>query len=86
MGCKLEKQTQTVYFWFNQGNIRVNLHFPVVKQRFMDIYIQSNFEQINCSCKCKEYMHIMDHFTLQYYLTKTLPVKYKKQIHVHVIT
>ena len=33
LGCKLEKQTQTVIFWFSQGNFRVNLHFPVIKQR-----------------------------------------------------
>ena len=37
LGCKLEKQTQTVNFWFSQGNFRVNLHFPVIKQRVMPI-------------------------------------------------
>ena len=36
--------------------------------------------QMNCSSKCKVCMHVIDHFTLQYYLTKALPIKYKKQI------
>ena len=67
-------------FWLNQDNICVNLHFPVIKQRIVDIYVQSNFELINCSSKCKVYMHVIDHFTLQYYLTKAIPIKYKKQI------
>ena len=45
LGCKLEKQTQTVNFWFSQGNFRVNLHFPVIKQRVMDIFMQSNLNR-----------------------------------------
>ena len=42
---------------FNQTDIRVDLHFPVIIKN-ISIYIQSNFEQINCSFKCKVYMHI----------------------------
>ena len=26
-------------------------------------------------------MHVIDHFTLQYYLTKAIPMKYKEQIY-----
>ena len=62
-------------FWLNQDNICVNLHFPVIKQRIVDIFVQSNFEVINCSSKCKVYMHVIGHFTLQYYLTKAIPIK-----------
>ena len=40
-------------FWLNLDNIRVKLHFPVIKQRIVDIFVQSNFEQINCFSKCK---------------------------------
>ena len=43
-------------FWLNQDNICVNLHFLVIKQRIVDIFVQSNFELINCSSKCKVYM------------------------------
>ena len=57
-------------FRFNQGKFHVNLHFRVIKQRIMDIFMQSYFEQIKCSSICKVYMHIIDHFTLQYYLQK----------------
>ena len=66
-------------FWLNQDNIRVNLHFPV---RIIDIFVQSNFEQITVRPNVRyiQYMHVIDHFILQYYLTKAIPIKYKKQI------
>ena len=31
-------------FWLNQDNTRVNLHFPVIKQRIIDIFVQSYLE------------------------------------------
>ena len=74
-------------FWFNQGKIHVNLHFPVIKQRVMDIFIQSYFEQM-CSSICKVYMHIIDHF-LQYFLQKlyqsNIRSKYEEYVCHHII-
>ena len=38
-----------------------------------------------CSSKCKVYMHVIDHFTLQYYLTKAIPIKYIEYLCHHII-
>ena len=40
-------------FWLNQDNICVKFHFPAIKQRIIDIIVESNFEEINCSSKCR---------------------------------
>ena len=45
----------------------------------MDIFMQSNFEQINCSFKCKGYNYANYG---SFYIAILLPIKYKKQIHV----
>ena len=65
-------------------NVHVNSFIYII-----DIFVQSNFEQINCSSKCKVYMHVTDHFTLQYYLTKlyqsNIRGKFVKDVCHHII-
>ena len=73
--ANLKKNLEIGNFWLNQDNIRAYLYFPGIKQRIIDVFVQSNFEQINCSSKCKVYMHVIDNLTLQYHLTKAIPIK-----------
>ena len=44
------------------------------------IFVQNLLEQISCSSKCIIYKHVIEHFSLQYYLCKPIPYVYKKHI------
>lgn len=46
----------------------------------MIFFFQNLVEQINSSSRCHLYKHIIVHFSLQYYLEKSIPKIYKKQI------
>lgn len=46
----------------------------------MIFFFQNLVEQINSSSRCHLYKHIIIHFSLQYYLEKSIPKIYKKQI------
>lgn len=52
----------------------------LIKQRIIDHFTKQLVEQINSSSRCYFYKHIIDQFSLQYYLTKSIPSTYKKQI------
>ena len=54
--------------------------FAIAKQRIFDNCKQNILCEINSSSKCRVYKHLIDHFTLQSYLTKKIPMQYKKLI------
>lgn len=60
------------YVWDEQNKTNCLEFFPLIKQRLIDISVQSFQEQINNSSKCVIY-----HFCLQYYLCKAIPPIYK---------
>ena len=68
------------YVWDEQNKTNCPEFFPLIKQRLIDISVQSCQEQINNSSKCVIYKHVIDHFCLQYYLCKAIPPIYKKCI------
>jgi hypothetical protein len=58
----------------------IQLFFPIIKQRLIDIFVQNLVEQISFPSKCTIYKHVLEHFSLQYYLCKPIPYLYKKHI------
>lgn len=68
------------HIWYEQEYIHCATYFPLIKQRIIDHFTQQLVEQINSSSRCYFYKHIIDQFSLQYYLTKSIPSTYKKQI------
>ena len=77
---------QIVWYWFmiymewtKQNNL-CRFFFSVVKQRLIDINIQSCQDQINNSLRCVIHKHVIDYFGLQYYLCKYIPPIYKRYI------
>ena len=70
------------YVWDEQNKTYCLEFFPLIKQRLIDISVQSCQEQINNSSKCVIYKHVIDHFCLQYYLCKAIPPKCLSQIRI----
>ena len=66
--------------WLNQYTLKPQYMFAVAKQRIFDNCKQTILSDINSSSKCRIYKHLIDHFTLQSYLTKRIPMQYKKLI------
>ena len=52
----------------------------IVKERLTDVYKQNILSDITSSSKCYMYKHLIDHVTLQNYLTKPIFNQYKKFI------
>ena len=67
-------------FWLNQGTLKPQYMFAIAKQRIFDNCKQNILCEINSSSKCRVYKHLIDHFTLQSYSTKNIPMQYKKLI------
>lgn len=65
----------------NQFFEKPEIILTVAKQRIFDIYKQSLLADINASSKCTIYKYLFDHCTLQSYLTKRIPLQYKKLIY-----
>lgn len=63
--------------WENQFFEKPELFWTVAKQR---IFKQSLLADINASSKCTIYKSLIDHCSLQSYLTKIIPLQYKKLI------
>ena len=68
------------YLWHEQKTLSLKVHFPVIRQRIIDHCVQSLFADMCVSQKCIVYKHLVDHFCLQFYLCKPIPVACKKQI------
>ena len=68
------------YLWHEQTTLSLKIHFPVIRQRIIDHCVQSLFADMCVSQKCIVYKHLVDHFCLQFYLCKPIPVACKKQI------
>ena len=68
------------YLWHEQAILSSDVHFPVIRQRIIDHCVQSLFADMCVSQKCVVYKHLVDHFCLQFYLCKPIPVICKKQI------
>lgn len=66
--------------WVTQHVTNVNYFLSVVKQRLLDIFKQECETFFTTSSKCIIYRHIVDHLSLQAYLSKPIPIKYKKAI------
>ena len=66
--------------WYGQGNLIFKVHFPLIKQGIIDSYIHVFQSSMSVSSKCFLYRHIVDNFSLQYYLCKRIPNIYKKQL------
>ena len=67
-------------FWINQDSENPKYIMEIAKQRLFDNYRQCIIADMNSSSKCLIYKNIIDHFTLQSYLTKRIPLQYKKLI------
>ena len=68
------------YLWHLQAALTIEVHLPLIKQRILDQCAQSLFAEVSISQKCVVYKHLVDHFCLQYYLCKPIPMFCKKQI------
>lgn len=64
----------------NQFFEKPEIILTVAKQRIFDIYKQSLLADINASSKCTIYKYLVDHCTLQSFLTKKIPLQYQKLI------
>ena len=51
-----------VHVWDEQNKTDCLEFIPVIKQRLIDISVQSCQEQINNSSKCAIHKHVIDHF------------------------
>ena len=65
-------------FWINQHIDDKDL--PVIKQRLLDQSQQMIRSQISASPKCTYYKYLIDVYSLQYYLSKFIPVHLRKCI------
>ena len=70
------------YIWevAAQNRSVYNIHFPIIKQRIIDNCVQSMLSEISDSSKGILYKHLVDHHCLQYYLCKSIPICYKKEL------
>ena len=66
--------------WETRDTLNTNYIFNVAKQRILDNSKQTLLSEINSSSKCIVYKNIVDQVTLQSYLSKPIPVQYKKMI------
>lgn len=66
--------------WENQFFEKPEIILTIAKQRIFDNFKQSLLADINASSKCTIYRYLVDHCTLQSYLTKRIPLQYKKLI------
>ena len=67
------------------GELWINQHIddkdlPVIKQRLLDQSQQLIRSQISASPKCTYYKYLIDVYSLQYYLSKFIPVHLRKCI------
>lgn len=81
--CQVKKLLLSSGFgdvWLNQrvNNEKVFLH--IFKQRLIDNFIQLRNEFFEGSSKCYLYKFLIDSFTLQHYLTKSIPDIYLRLI------
>ena len=67
-------------FWDSQSIPNKALFINVLKQRLNDVFIQGCYTIFDSSNKCLAYKNLVDTFTLQYYLTKSINDKYKSLI------
>ena len=58
---------------YEHDNTWCEKYLPVIKQRFTDSFIQMVMADINAYPKGIFYKHIVDHFTLPFYLCKPTP-------------
>ena len=68
------------FIWYEQDNPICEKYLTVNKQRITDSFIQKVMVDSNGSPKGILSKHIVDHFTLQIYLCKTITSLNKKQI------
>ena len=66
--------------FYNYGSLECKHVLGLVKQRLTDIYNQSIMSEVNNSSKSYMYKHLIDHVTLQPYLSKPIYCQYKKLI------
>ena len=67
------------YIWYIDNLNGVN-YYKIIEHRLLDVYKQSMLSEISRSSKAHLYQHLVDHFTLQYYLSKPLNPTCKKYI------
>ena len=72
-------------FMLGFGELWINQHIdlkylPVIKQRLLDQSQQLIRSQISASPKCTYYKYMIDVYSLQYYLSKFIPVHLRKCI------
>ena len=56
--------------WVNQETENPKYILVIAKQRLFDNYRQHVIAEVNSSSKCTIYKHLIEHFTLQSYLSK----------------
>ena len=66
--------------FYNYGSLECKHVLGLVKQRLTDIYNQSIMSEVNNPSKSYMYKHLIDHVTLQPYLSKPIYCQYKKLI------
>lgn len=71
-------QTKTD-IWVRQSPLDCKL-LPIIKQRIHDQVEQQLFQILETSPKCRLYKHLVDTVTLQFYLTKYIPMQYRTMI------
>jgi hypothetical protein len=59
------------YIWCEQENstCAFKFFFPIIKQRLIDIFVQNMSKLVIQNV----YKHVIEHFSLQYYLCKPIP-------------
>ena len=69
-------------FWVSQESIsdQIGYFSNMAKQRITDHYMQSLRATLDCSSKSHIYKHVVSTFSLQPYLTKPIPKRYKTRI------
>jgi hypothetical protein len=66
--------------WLSQYVNNIPLFIKVAEERLTDQFIQERDSYLSISPKCIIYKHLIDTFSLQYYLTKSLPLMYIRLI------
>ena len=63
-----------------EGNFVHDNVFFIIKSRFNDVYQQNMVSRIQNTTKGALYKHLVDNFTIQFYLQKSLNPTYRKYL------
>ena len=80
ISIKNELNTLGLMYIFEGNFVHENNVFFIIKSRFNDVYQQNMLSRIQNTTRGALYKHLVDNFTIQYYLQKSLNPTYRKYL------